>query len=288
MLRGGGQDTNLLLGAVSQRLGGIEVLLDGQLTAVAVGGHDLLVGLALDVGRVDDLGAAQGGQDLLLQLLEYRSHVLDLLLTLGGRVVAAQHLENDVLVLDVGLLDQLLEAFPVLTVGCGVDLQTGLLEQLGYDLLARLAAGLRELVVELLRTVGRSVALHGDVLRGALVREVGVHVLLEGAQVGVLLVGLRHARRVDRVEQLGLVDLGGYLLVVVGHILHQVAVLEVLLERVHAVGDRQTELAGESGLGLGIVTGQHGSLLLGRNGTRVEVHERELLALARRALDLGT
>ena len=36
-----------------------------------------------------------------------------------------------------------------------------------------------------------------------------------------------------------------------------------------------------------VVTGQHGSLLLGRDGAGVQVHEREFLALAARALDLG-
>src|SRR5699024_7461467 len=39
-LRSGGQDGNLLLGTVGQRLGSIEVLLHGQLLAVAERSHD--------------------------------------------------------------------------------------------------------------------------------------------------------------------------------------------------------------------------------------------------------
>ena len=162
-----------------------------------------------------------------------------------------------------------------------------LLEQLGYDLVARLAAGLRELVVELLGTVGRSVALHGDVLRGTVVLQVLVDVLLEVAQVGVLLVLLRHDRRVDGVEQIGLVYDRRHALVVVGHLVHQVAVLQILLKGVQTVGYDQTELTLDGLLGSGVVAGQHGSLLLGGNGARVEVHQRELLALAAGALDLG-
>ena len=78
-----------------------------------------------------------------------------------------------------------------------------------------------------------------------------------------------------------------HLLVVVGHRSHQVRIFEVLLQGVQTVSDGQAEFLGQSGLGSLVVAGQHGGLLLGRDGAGVQVHERELLALAARTLDLG-
>ncbi len=214
-------------------------------------------------------------------------HVLDFALTLCGRVVEAQHLENEVLVLDVRLLDQFLETVPVLTVSGSVDVQARILQQLGNDFLTGLAARLRQFVVEFHGAIGRSITLHGDVLRSTVVLQFGIYVSLERVEVGFLLVLLGYDRRVDRIEQIGLVDDGGHLLVVVGHRSHQVGVFQILLERVQAVSYGQAEFLGQSGLGSLVVTGQHGSLLLGRDGAGVQVHEREFLALAARALDLG-
>ena len=59
------------------------------------------------------------------------------------------------------------------------------------------------------------------------------------------------------------------------------------MQGVQTVSDRQTEFLGDGGFGSGVVAGQHGSLLLGGDGSGVQVNEHELLGLAFRALDLG-
>ncbi len=63
-------------------------------------------------------------------------------------------------------------------------------------------------VVEFHGAVGRSIALHGDVLRSTVVLQFGVYVSLEGVEIGFLLVLLGYDRRVDRIEQIGLVNYG--------------------------------------------------------------------------------
>ena len=178
------------------------------------------------------------GRTSSLSSLNTEEHVLDFALTLCGRVVEAQHLENEVLVLDVRLLDQFLETVPVLTVSGSVDVQARILQQLGNDFLTGLAARLRQFVVEFHGAIGRSITLHGDVLRSTVVLQFGIYVSLERVEVGFLLVLLGYDRRVDRIEQIGLVDDGGHLLVVVGHRSHQVGVFQILLERVQAVSYR--------------------------------------------------
>ena len=67
--------------------------------------------LILDVG--DEAGAAEFREDLTLEGGEHLGHVADLALADGRVAVHGQDAEDQVLVLDVGLADELLEAFPV-------------------------------------------------------------------------------------------------------------------------------------------------------------------------------
>ena len=117
-------------------------------------------------------------------------------------------------------------------------------------------------------------------LRGAVVLQVLIHVLLECVEVGALDGLLACVRAVDRVEDFGLVHLGGHALVVVGHPQHGVRIFEVLLQGVHTRGDHQAAFAHDGGVGLDL--GGRYDL------TRVGVHQRELLAFALRAFDLQT
>lgn len=105
----------------------------------------------------------------------------------------------------------------VLAVTGSVDIET----VLGQDLLDGLATGFAtcagQFVVELLRTVGRSVAVHIEALRDAVVLLVGNGGLLELGDLLVLFERLLvHHRAVDLVEDVGLVYLIRRTLVVVG------------------------------------------------------------------------
>ena len=61
--------------------------------------------------------------------------------------------------------DQFLETVPVLTVSGSVDVQARILQQLGNDFLTDSLRGFRQFVVEFHGAIGRSITLHGDVLR---------------------------------------------------------------------------------------------------------------------------
>ena len=80
-----------------------------------------------------------------------------MLLTLLGVLVHGEYAQDDILVLDVGSLDQLLETVPVLSRVLGIDGsvgQLGLLQLLLYVLLGSLLALCGQLVVQVVATIG--------------------------------------------------------------------------------------------------------------------------------------
>ena len=277
-----------LHGIILNQRGDVEQFLVVQLIELAAVDQRLHLGVALtgDLHVVDQLGAAQFRQHVLFEFAVNRRHVLDLVLALGRRIVHAQHLKNQILVLDVRLLDHLLETFPVLAVTGSVDIET----VLGQDLLDGLATGLAtcagQLVVELLRTVGRSVAVHIEALRDAVVLLVGHSGFLELGELFVLFERLLvHHRAVDLVEDLGLVYLIRRTLVVVGSRSGSVAEVEILLHRVDALGDEHAALSAQRhGLGR-LRIGQHGRFLLRHGFARSGVEHHVLAGAVALALD---
>ena len=101
----------------------IEQFLNGELGGIVLDlSENLVVGTAHGLVIDGKAGAAQLGQDAIGQLAESRTDVLDLLLTLLGILIHGEDAQDHILVLDVAGLDQLLEAFPVLSGVFSVDI----------------------------------------------------------------------------------------------------------------------------------------------------------------------
>ena len=100
--------------------------------------------LVLDVG--DEPCATQLRKDVALEFGVDGGHILDLALTHCRVAVHGEDAEDEVLVFDIGILDELLEAFPVLTDA----LHLGICDVLAlHDLVPSLVGALRTLVGEL-------------------------------------------------------------------------------------------------------------------------------------------
>lgn len=144
---------------VGQRSGIQHLLLAQNVDILGSGLLDFGVGATFDIHVGDQLRTAQLRQNLLSQHFEHSRHALDLLVALYRVVLHSQHLKNQILVFDVRCGNQFLEAFPVLTVSGDVVFRVNARELLGDRFLTALATLLRELVVELHRTVGRCITL---------------------------------------------------------------------------------------------------------------------------------
>ena len=173
-------------------------------------------------------------------------------------------MENQILVFDVRLRNQLLETFPVLTVSGNVDIQTRIFQQFRKNFVARFATLLRQRVVELHGTVGRSITLHGNMLGSTVVFQVLIHIRLECLQIGVFQRFLGYVSLVDRIEDLGLVHAGSHAFVVARQSCHRIGVSQILLQGVHTLGNDQTALAYDRGVSLELL-GLHDLARIGIN-----------------------
>ena len=166
-----------LLGVVLHEGGGAQEGFFVQDVGVVVQELEEFLGgvvLILDVG--DEAGAAEFREDLTLEGGEHLGHVADLALADGRVAVHGEDAEDQFLVLDVGLADELLEAFPVLTEG--LDLGIGGVVLLG-EFVPGLAGGSGTLV-------GQFVVLALGAFRGSVGQDLGA--LDGGALVGIDLV----------------------------------------------------------------------------------------------------
>ena len=159
---------SLLLGVVALEGSTVEHFLNVELAGVGLElVYDLLVGAADDVVVGDEACTAQLGQYAFCELVIDDAHVADLLFALGGIFIHGEDAQDDVLVLDVALADELLEAFPVL--GSELRVDVGLHAVL-LQLLVDVGAGgvlalLGQLGVEVVAAFGRSVGADLDVLQ---------------------------------------------------------------------------------------------------------------------------
>ena len=222
---GGGAEEGFLVQHVSVVVEELEEFLGG-------------VVLVLDVG--DEAGAAEFREDLTLEGGEHLGHVADLVLTDGRVAVHGEDAEDELLVFDVGLLHEMLEAFPVLTEA--LDLGAG-------DVLVLLAHFLEGLVRGSGALVGELVVLVLGAFRGGVGKDLGA--LDGGALVGIDLVdggeevlhglalelGVADVGAVHQVLDLALGGAGDDLLVGIGLRGHEAVALDEHVGGVHAVGN---------------------------------------------------
>ena len=149
---------------------------------------------------------AQLGENVLCKGAVYAGHILDFTLADVGVAVHREDAENEVLVFDVGVVYQLLEAFPVLTDALGGNAAGGeFLRNLLESLVCRAHTLVGEDVVALLGTIGRCIG--NDVGAGDGAAAVVHHVLDAGL---VFLDGLAgelvgtYVGAVDEIENLSL------------------------------------------------------------------------------------
>ena len=194
--------------------------------------------LVLDVG--DETGAAEFREDLTLEGGEHLGHVADLVLADGRVAVHGEDAEDEFLVFDVGLLHELLEAFPVLTEA--LDLGAG-------DVLVLLAHFLEGLVRGGGALVGELVVLPLGAFRGGVGEDLGAGD--GGALVGIDLVdggeevlhglalelGVADVGAVHQVLDLAFGGAGDDILVGIGLRGHETVALDEHVGGVHTVGD---------------------------------------------------
>ena len=145
----------LLVGRLLHESGGAEESLFVEYVDVLVNELDkLLAGVVLVLAVGDEAAAAELRENLVGKSLVNGRHVLDLILTYCRVAVHRKNADDEVLVLDVGSGNKLLEAFPVLTYALDAGL-TGLfaLGNLVECLLGALCTLVGKLGVELLATV---------------------------------------------------------------------------------------------------------------------------------------
>ena len=168
----------------------------------------------------DEAGAAQLREDIGLQGRIDSGHVLDLTLADVRVAVHRQDAEDQLLVFDVGVVHQFLEAFPVLTdrtgghvagvefLGDGVEGLVGALLTVGGELVVEGFGAIRGSVGHDLGALDFTALVGGEGLEGFL--EV-FHVV--AAELGIADVGA-----VDQIHDLGFGGLGDHFLIAVGHV----------------------------------------------------------------------
>ena len=207
--------------------------------------------LVLDIG--DEAGAAEFRKDGALEGGVDLGHVLDLAFADGRVAVHGKDAEDQVLIFDVALGNELLEAFPVLADGLDVGVADFLaLGDLAESLLTALGALVGKLGVEVLAAFRGSVGDdfgtgEGLALIGLDLIESGLKVL-DGLALELLVVDVRAVHGVLDLAFGGLLD---DLLVVVGLVRQVTLGVDHLVSGVAAVGD----LAGRELGGLGLVAG---------------------------------
>ncbi len=251
--------------------------------AVVVDHLKKLVGsvvLELDVG--DEAGAAELRENVVLKLGIDGRHVLDLALTDSRIAVHGEDTEDEILVADVGVLDKLLEAFPVLTDAPDFRISHFLtLDDLIPSLVSGLGTVVGKLAVEFLTTIRRSV---GDdlgaheslpLVSGDLVES--VLEVLDGLTLELLALDIGG---IDPIEDLALSGLLEDSLITISLERNKTSGLHELVGGVHTVSD----LLGGKGDGLLLVLGDTAELKM---GLLHSLDEREMKLLGHCAASLG-
>ena len=151
-----------LLHVVVGQSGDIKHLLLGEFLGIGVVKlHEFLIALAEDVDLCHHARIAELGKNLVGELVEHGGEVADLTFALLGIGIHAKYAEYKVFVLNIALLHEFLEPFPVLWCERGSEF-TELRDFILFELVFHKAGGvlfpfLREFLVEVVRSFRRSV-----------------------------------------------------------------------------------------------------------------------------------